>query len=276
LALASIDPLIVGLGRAVIAAGLGAMLLWFTGQPSPTTRQWRHLFITGLGVVVGFPLLSALALKHVPASHGAVIIAIVPLATAVVGVMRTHERPSALFWMASLAGSVVLVSYALHTSAGKFSAADLLLLGAVASVAIGYVEGARLARELGGWQVICWALLAMLPLIGVPVTLAVWQNGFHPTPVSLAGFIYVSVVSMFLGFFAWYHGLAVGGVARVSQLQLAQTFLTLMFSSLLLGEKIEPLAVLCAVAVVAAIVITRISKVNSGSALPDPTPPTQR
>lgn len=263
LAVASMDPLLVGLGRAVIAAGLGAVVLWFTRQPRPNASQWRQLFITGLGVVIGFPLLSAWAMRLVPASHGAVVVGLLPLATAMVAVLRTHERPSPAFWLAAVAGSAAVVAFALHSGAGKFSTADFLLLGAVASAAIGYVEGARLARELGGWQVICWALLTMLPVLAGPVALTLRHKGFHPTAMSLAGFLYVSVVSMFLGFFAWYRGLSVGGVARVSQLQLAQPFLTLVFSALLLGEKISLVAVVSAGVVAAAIAVTRKAAVKS-------------
>jgi drug/metabolite transporter (DMT)-like permease len=149
LAVASIDPLIVGLGRAVIAGALGTVLLRLTRQPLPGARQWRQLFIARLGVVVGFPLLSAWAMRLVPASHGTVLIGLLPLATAMVGAWRTHERPSRTFWAAATIGGAAAVFYTLHSGAGTFSIVDFLRLGAVTGAAVGYVEGARLAREIG-------------------------------------------------------------------------------------------------------------------------------
>jgi len=206
------------------------------------------------GVVVGFPLLSAWALRRVPASHGAIMLGILPLATAVAGVVRANERPSRSFWIASIAGSATVVGYAVVSGGGGLHIADVALLGAVAAAALGYAEGGRLARTLGSWQVICWALVLAAPVLLVPVALAVQTHGIHASWQAWLGFAYVSVVSMFLGFFAWYRGLALGGVARVGQLQLLQPFFTIGASAVLLGERITPLTVgvACVVAVIVA------------------------
>ena len=214
-----------------------------------------------VGVVVGFPTLTAWAMRIVPAAHGAVVLGLLPLATALAGVLRAHERPAPLFWCASAAGSFAVVGFALATGGGSFHPADLALLGAVALAALGYAEGGRLARELGGWQVICWALVLAAPFLVVPVALALWRHGFTATPAAWGGFLYVSLVSMFLAFFAWFHGLAVGGVARVSQLQLLQPFFTLTAAALFLGERIGPGAIVCAGAVALSIFVGRRSRI---------------
>ncbi len=237
-AVVELDPIIVGLGRAIVAAILAAGLLKVTRQPRPAQRHLTSLVVIAAGVVVGFPLLSAWAMRSLPASHGAIILGILPLATAGAGVLRTGDRPSALFWLWSSLGSAVVVLFAVLAGGGHVQLGDFALLGAVASAAIGYAEGGRLSRELGGWQTICWALVLSAPFLAVPVALTVAERGLHASFESWLGFGYVSVFSMFLGFFAWNHGLAIGGVARVSQVQLLQPFLTLFASALLLHEPI--------------------------------------
>ena len=217
-------------------------------------------------VIMGFPLLTAWAMRLVPASHGAVVLGLLPLATAIAGSIRAHERPSPAFWYASVFGSSAVVAYALSIGGGSFQLADLALLGAVILAALGYAEGARLARELGGWQVICWALLLSVPFLSGPVGFAIWQHGLAASLSSWVGFTYVSLISMFLAFFAWYHGLAVGGVARVSQLQLLQPFLTLGFAALFLGEHFGLGAVLSAAVVALSILVSRRSRVASTQA----------
>jgi drug/metabolite transporter (DMT)-like permease len=194
--------------------------------------------VVALGVVIGFPLLSAWALQKVPASHGAIVVGLLPLATAIAGVVRAGERPAPRFWLFSLGGTVLVVGYVLWAGGGRLQLADVLLLGAVVA-ALGYAEGGRLAREMGGWQVICWALLLAAPLVTGPVLWSCWQHGLQASPKAWAGFAYVSAVSMFLGFFAWYKGLALGGIARVGQVQLLQPFLTLTASAALLGERLS-------------------------------------
>ena len=254
-AVADLDPMIVGLGRAVIAGTLAAILLKVTRQPLPARRHFPSLIVIAVGVIVGFPLLSAWAMRSLPANHGAIVLGILPLATAIAGVLRAGDRPSVAFWMCSSLGSAIVVAFALTKGDGSLQMASLVLFGAVVAAAIGYAEGGRLSREMGGWQVICWALVISAPLLAIPVALTIVQTGLHASLHSWLGFGYVSVFSMFLGFFAWYHGMAIGGVARVSQMQLLQPFLTLFASAFLLHEQITGLTVLAAIAVVATVAI---------------------
>jgi drug/metabolite transporter (DMT)-like permease len=256
-AVAELDPTFVGLGRALVAAVPAGLLLLATRPPRPARHHWRSFVIVVSGVIVGFPLLSAFALSRLPAAHGAIVIGLLPLASAIAGAVRAGDRPSPAFWFASLLGSGVVVVFALLSGGGALQVADLLLLGAVAAAGMGYAEGARLARELGAWQVICWALVLAAPLLVVPVVIAAWQHGLAASPAAWLGFTYVSLVSQFLGFFAWYHGLAIGGVARVGQMQLVQPFMTIAASALLLGEAITPLTIVAALLVFAAVATGR-------------------
>lgn len=254
-AVADLHPTIVGLGRAIIAAGLAAALLFITRQPRPQRRHMWGLVWVVTGVIVGFPVLSAFALRQLPASHGAILIGILPLTTAIIGSLRTGDRPSGAFWLAAIIGSGAVIAFAFIQGAGALHWADWVLLVAVIIGALGYVEGARLARELGGWQVISWGLLFGAPLLLVPFGLAIRQYGLAASPSAWLGFGYVSIFSQFLGFFAWYHGLVLGGVARVSQIQLLQPFLTILAAALLLGEQITPLLVITALIVCAAVAL---------------------
>jgi drug/metabolite transporter (DMT)-like permease len=259
-----LDPIVVGLGRALVAALVAAALLLGTRQRRPTGAEWRGLVLVALGVILGFPFLSAWALRQVPAAHGAIVVGLLPLATALVATLRGGERPAPMFWVASLAGSMAVVGFAFASGAGALQLADLALLGAVVAGAVGYAEGGRLARALGGWQVICWALLLGAPFISVPVGLALWQHGAAAPPLAWACFLYVALISQLLAFFAWYHGLAIGGVARVSQLQLLQPFFTLIASALLLRERVTPATVAVALLVVAAVAAGRRAPVRRG------------
>lgn len=261
MAVASLDPVFVGLGRALVAACLAAPLLLVTKQKIPTKHQWASIFWVMVGVIVGFPVLSAWAMCLVPASHGAVVLGLLPLATAIWGTIRAGERPSPLFWLGSVSGSTAVIAYALSIGGGSFQPADFALLGAVVFASLGYAEGARLARDLGGWQVICWALVLSVPFLCGPVGFLIWKHGFKAAPSSWLGFGYVSVVSMFLAFFAWYRGLAVGGVARISQIQLLQPFLTLGFATLFLGENFNFSALLSMSIVALSIFVSKRSPV---------------
>ncbi len=261
LAVAAFDPVEVGLGRAVVAAILAGTLLLATRQSWPQRQQWVRLGVIAGGVIVGFPLLSAWAIQRVPAAHGAVIIGLIPLATALVSVWRSDERPSRRFWVASVLGSLTVVGFALRNGAGQLQVADLALLGAVGAAAVGYEEGGRLARELGGWQVISWALVLAAPVLVIPVGLALARHAMHGPASAWLGFAYVAVVSQFLGFFAWYHGLALGGVARVSQLQLMQPFLTIIAAVVLLHESITPLTLAAAIMVMVFVALGKRSMV---------------
>ncbi len=255
-AVAELDATVVGLGRAVVAAILAALLLKVTRQPRPSRQHLPSLMIIAAGVIVGFPLLSAWAMRSLPAAHGAIVIGILPLATAIAGALRTGDRPSFAFWLWSSLGSAVVVLFTIFTGGG-IQMADLALLSAVAAAAIGYAEGGRLSRKLGGWQVICWALVLSAPFLAVPVALTIVHQGLHASLQSWLGFGYVSVFSMFLGFFAWYHGLAIAGVARVSQIQLLQPFLTLFASALLLHEQVTWLTFGAAFIVVAMVAFSK-------------------
>jgi drug/metabolite transporter (DMT)-like permease len=250
---------VVGLGRALVAALLAGLLLLALRERPPGRRHWPGLAVVVLGVVVGFPLCSALALRAVPAVHGAVVVGLLPAATAVMAVLRAGERPPRAFWLACLVGVAAVCVFAAAEGAGRPRAADLLLLAAVALGALGYAEGGRLARDLGGWRVISWALLLAAPFLAVPVALAVADRGLDAGPGAWLGFAYVSIVSMFLGFFAWYRGLALGGVARVGQVQLLQPVLTLGWGALLLGERVGARTVFASLLVIASVGLTRWS-----------------
>jgi drug/metabolite transporter (DMT)-like permease len=229
---------VVGLGRALVAAMLAGVVLAVRRERLPERRHWPRLALVAGGVVVGFPLLSSVALRHMPASHGAVLVGLLPAATAVAAVFRARERPSWGFWLSALAGLGCVLAFALAQGAGRPTAGDALVLLAVAAAAVGYAEGGVLSRELGGWRVICWALVLAAPFLLPVVALSVEPGLLSASPRAWLALAYVSGVSMFLGFFAWYRALALGGVARVSQLQLAQPLLTLMWCALLLGEPV--------------------------------------
>lgn len=237
-AVGGLSPLFIGSGRAVVAAVLAGAALAVTRQRMPRGRQWARLAVVGGGVVVGFPLLTSFALTTAPASHGAVVIALLPAATATMAVIRGHERPPVAFWVIALVGAVAAMGFASAQwgGLGHLRWSDLLFFGAVVAAAIGYAEGGLLARELGAWQTVSWALVLCAPLM---VFLAVLSASQHPpegTPAQWAAFAYLGVVSMFLGFFAWYHGLAIGPMAHVSQVQLVQPVLSIAWAGLLLGE----------------------------------------
>jgi drug/metabolite transporter (DMT)-like permease len=240
-----------------VAAVLAAVALAATRTPWPGRAHLPGLAVVAGGVVVGFPLFSAWAMRRVPATHGAIVVGLLPLATALAAAWLAHERPSRAFWLCALAGSAVVVGYALWQGGGTLDAADLLLVAAVVAAAIGYAEGGRLARTLGGWQVISWALVLAAPAMLAATILAV--DARLPTaPASAwAGFAYVGVVSMFLGFFAWYRGLALGGIAAVGQVQLLQPFLTIFASAWLLGEAVDAATLVAAALVIATIALGR-------------------
>ena len=249
----SIDGEVVGLGRAVVAAACALLLLLIRRQPLPARRLWLRLAIKAAGVVLGFPLLSAIALQSLPSSHAAMVVGLLPAASAILAVVRAGERPSPGFWIASAVGLAAILVFCSARSPGTLQGPDLLLLGAVLSAAVGYTEGALLARELGAWQVICWALLLSAPIMTPVVCIRLYAVGWAPTAASAAGFAYVSLVSMFLGFFAWYRGLAIGGIARVGQLQLMQPILNLLWSQLLLAETVTSLHVVTAMVVLGSV-----------------------
>ena len=257
MAVAELNPVLVALGRAVVAAIGSAALLWWIGAPRPTPAQLRALIITSLGVVIGFPVFSSIAMRYVPASHGAIVVGILPLATALFGALRFGERPSTGFWIAALAGSGIVIAFAVWQGGGSLHPADFALFGAVVAAAMGYAEGGRLSQTMGGQQVISWALVLSMPLL-LPITIWLgWNYGVTASAKAWIGFGYVSLFSMFIGFFFWYKGLALGGIARVGQVQLVQPFLTLIGAALILGETLDANNFLFAIAVIAVVAVGR-------------------
>jgi drug/metabolite transporter (DMT)-like permease len=263
LAVDGLDPWLIAFGRAAVAAALAAVYLRVTRAPRPGREHARSLLIVAGGVIVGFPLFTSLALEGETAAHGAVVIGVLPAATAVAAVARAGERPSRAFWFVSAAGLVAVLAFvAASAGAGLRSAGpqteDLYLLAGTALCAIGYAEGGALSRDLGGPATICWALVLSAPMTAaVAAAAALTSDPAQADATAWIGFAYVSVISMFLGFFAWYAGLARGGVARVGQVQLAQPVLTLGWSALLLGEPVGPGTVLAALAVLACVAATQ-------------------
>ncbi|MFI5447710.1 DMT family transporter [Polaromonas sp. UC242_47] len=248
--------LFIAMGRAVVAAALSAVFLLSTRAPLPRRQDWWPLAITAGGVVFGFPLLTSIAMRYVEAVHASVILGVLPLATAAVGALLHRQRPSAGFWGCAVLGSVLVVVFAMLRSgngAGGLSIhwADLLLLAACLCAAVGYGYGARLSQHMRAEHVICWALLLSLPL-SLPLTVFSWPQ----VPLKASawwGFSYVAVFSMWLGFFAWYRGLALGGTVRVSQVQLVQPFLSMLFALPLLGERLDAVTLGFALAVIATV-----------------------
>lgn len=246
-----LDPVFVAAGRACVAGLLSLAYLALTGARRPRGAEWRLLAWTSGGVVFGWPLLSGLAVRHVDAVHAAVVSGVLPLATAVIAALVLRQRPSPAFWACALAGLGLVLAFAAWRGAGALELADALLLGAVVCASAGYVSGARLAGVLSAEQVICWVLVISLP-VTVPVALLT-----RPTapvlPSAWLGFAYVSLFSMWIGFFAWYRGLALGGTLRVSQVQVLQPFLSMLFAVPLLGERLDAMTVVFAAAVLAVV-----------------------
>lgn len=273
---ATLDPLFVGAGRAVIA-GLVAGLLLLASRWAPSRRQrprgsqWLRLGIVVAGVVAGFPLLTSVALQSVPSSHAAVVIGLLPAATAVAAVLRGGERPGIRFWTAALLGALAVTGFTVLVGGTEgVGAADLLLIAAVMVAAVGYAEGALLSREIGSWQTICWALVLGFPVMLLIAGMSVGRSVPTAGVEGWLSFAYLSLVSMLLGFFAWYRGLAIGPIATVSQVQLVQPVLTLVWSFLLLGETITAATALAAGAVIACAALAVRSRVRTPAQEPSP------
>ncbi|MBP8021625.1 MAG: DMT family transporter [Limnohabitans sp.] len=248
----------VAMGRAAVAGILSIVYLWFTRALRPTRSQIKGLGLVAVGVVFGFPLFTSLAMRYVEASHASVITGVLPLATAALAAVMNRQRPSLGFWVCAVTGTALVVSFALLRSGQAGLAlhlADVLLLCAMAFAAVGYAWGSRMSQSMGAEQVICWALVLSLP---VTVPLAWWSQPTTTVPwTAWAGFAYVCLFSMWLGFFAWYRGLAMGGTVRVSQIQLLQPFLGMLVAIPVLGERLDALTVGFGLAVVATVFISR-------------------
>ena len=249
----------IAFGRAVVAAGLSAAFLLVTRAPLPQRQHWLPLAITALGVVFGFPLFTSIAMRYVEAVHASVIVGVLPLATAAVGALLHRQRPSKGFWLCAVLGSVMVVTFAILRSGNTSGAglsigfADILLLAAMLCAAVGYGYGGRLSQQMRAEHVICWALVISLPLT-VPLALLTYPTA-PLKAVTWAAFGYVAVFSMWLGFFAWYRGLALAGTVRVSQVQLVQPFMSMLFAVPLLGERLDAVTVGFALAVIATVLI---------------------
>jgi drug/metabolite transporter (DMT)-like permease len=258
-----LPPLFVTAGRAALAGLLSVAYLWLTGAARVQRRHLPALAASALGTVVGFPLFVSLALREVDAMHAAVVTGLMPLATAIGAALVFRQRPSNGFWFCAVIGCAMVLAFAAYQGNGQLSTADGLLLLAVLSTAVGYVAGARVAAELPAEQVICWVLVLSLPLT-LPVMLATWPDA--PVRASAwGGFAYVTLFSMWLGFFAWYRGLALGGTVRVSQVQLVQPFLALLFAVPILGERLEASTVLFSLAVIAVVFVSKKMPAGAGA-----------
>lgn len=253
-AVKAFDPLFLTSARAAVAATIGWLLLIAMKQRRPQRADLPALILVALGCVLGFPLLTALALQHVSSAHSIVFVGLLPLCTAVFGVLRGGERPRPAFWLFSIAGSACVIGFASLGGMAPSMQGDLLMLGAVVVCGLGYAEGARLSRRLGGWQVISWALVLSLPVM-LPLALWTWPPSFaHVEASAWWSFGYVSIFSMLIGFVFWYRGLAQGGIAGVGQLQLLQPFFGLALAAVLLHEAVSEMMLvttLCAVGCVA-------------------------
>jgi drug/metabolite transporter (DMT)-like permease len=258
----------VAMGRAAAAALLSVVFLLLARAPLPRRADWWPLALTSGGVVFGFPLFTSVAMRHVEAVHASVIVGILPMATAVAGATLHRQRPSAGFWACAALGSGLVVGFALLRAGGglRLDPADALLLAGMACAAVGYAYGARLSQGMPAEHVICWALVIAAP---VTVPLALWSRPLAPVPASAwAAFAYVAVFSMWLGFFAWYRGLALGGTVRVSQVQLLQPFLSMLFAVPLLGERLNALTLAFALAVIATVFAGKKMPVRAGAPAP--------
>jgi drug/metabolite transporter (DMT)-like permease len=259
-------PLFVTSGRAAFAGLLSALYLRLSGAALIRRRHLPALAVCALGTVVGFPLFLSLALREVDAMHAAVVTGLLPLTTAVAAAIHFRQRPSNGFWICAVLGFAMVLTFAAYKGSGTLRAADGLLMVAVLCTSIGYVAGAQLAAELPGEQVVCWVLLISLPLTA-PAMLATWPA----LPVRAAawgGFAYLTLFSMWLGFFAWYRGLALGGAVRVSQVQLVQPFLALLFAVPVLGERLELTTVVFSLAVIAVVFVSKKMPTNTNTPQP--------
>jgi drug/metabolite transporter (DMT)-like permease len=256
-AVRELDPTFIASGRAVVAAALAAIALMLARSRVPRGWQWPRLLATASGVVIGFPLFATWAMKYVPSSHGAVVVGLAPLVTALFGGLLAGERLSRVFWISTALGSTAIVVFSLWSSQGSIETADLLLLAAVVSASYGYAEGARLSKELGSWQTISWALIVAAPIMMIPA----WSTrppSFQSISLgAISSFAYVGVVSMWLGFFAWYRALNLGGIGRIGQLQLLQPFMTIFAAALFFGEPLSWVQCLIAVLVLCCVIAGR-------------------
>ena len=255
IAVLSFDPYFIAFGRATLAGIVALVYLLSKKEPIPAKTDFAKFVVIALGVVFGFPIFTTVAMTEGSSSHGAVILGMMPLATTVIGVIRFKERPSLGFWLVSLLGAVLVVVYALLKNLGSFTYIDgLLVLGGICAC-VGYVEGGELSRKMNPRIVISWALVISLPINIVMSYFTFDTQYLNASPIAWTSFIYLSLFSMFIGFFFWYEGLAIGGIARVSQVQLMQPFCTLVAASLLLGDSLTVMNLVFAFLVVSTVIL---------------------
>ncbi|TCJ01905.1 DMT family transporter [Cytobacillus praedii] len=252
---------VVGLGRTVVAGIIVALVLIIRKEKLPSPRQFKGLLIVAVGAVLGFPLLTSWAMESLPVSHGAVVLALLPLATAGFAMFRAGELPSLKFWISSIIGSLAVIMYALHLGFGQLQFADLALLAAVIILGLSYAEGGRLAQELGSWQVIAWANIIGAPFFIIPVGLNLTAEMLHAPFIAWISFIYLAVISQFLAYVAWYSGMAMGGIAKVSQIQYLQPFLMILFAAVFLDETVTFFTIVIAMIVVFSVIIGKNTSV---------------
>ncbi|MGE6720028.1 DMT family transporter [Peribacillus frigoritolerans] len=253
---------VVGLGRTVVAAILVVVVLIVRKEKLPSPSQFKSLLIVAVGAVLGFPLLTSWAMESLPVSHGAVEVALLPLATAGFAMFRAGEIPSIKFWVSSIIGSLAVIMYALHLGFGQLQLADLALLAAVIILGLSYAEGGKLAKALGSWQVIAWAIMIGAPFFIIPVGLNLTTEMLHAPIQAWVSLIYLAVVSQFLAYVAWYSGMAMGGIARVSQIQYLQPFLMILFATVFLDESITSFTLVTAMIVVFSVILGKNAPVT--------------
>lgn len=260
IAVAEINPYFVTFGRSSLGGICALLLLVFTRPKLPSKNQLIRLSVMALGVVYGFPLFVSLAMKTLPSAHGGIVLGVLPLATAVVGALRFHERPSLAFWITAVMGSLLVITYASLNGSGGLASEDWLLFVAIASASIGYSEGGKLSEEMSSVEVISWALVLTLP-INIFLTYQYLDFAISEVTTSaVIALIYVGLISMYIGFIFWYKGIALGGVARVGQVQLLQPFLTLVGAYFLLDEQITAMNIGFALCVLAVVVLGKKTK----------------
>ncbi|MDT3411484.1 DMT family transporter [Kosakonia cowanii] len=257
IAVLEMSPFFLTFLRASLAGLLAILLVYVLRETRPQRAQLFPLLIVACGVVIGFPLLTALALQHVTSAHSIVFLGLLPLCTAIFAVLRGGERPKRAFWLFSLLGSLLVVAFALAQSHAVSLTGDLLMLAAVIVCGLGYAEGAALTRTLGGWQVICWALILSLPVMLPAAWLTQPATLVDISAQAWGALSYVSLFSMLIGFIFWYNGLARGGIAAVGQLQLLQPFFGLALSAMLLNERVSPLMLLVTLGVILCVIGSR-------------------
>jgi drug/metabolite transporter (DMT)-like permease len=263
IAVQEMSPFYISFGRGVLAGVCGALLLLITKSPLPTRSQFKKLLVTALGVVYGFPIFTSLAMQTLPSAHSGIVLGILPLAMSAMGALRFRERPSFAYWVTAVCGTLLVLVYSMIDGGGGLAFGDIWLLLAIITAAIGYSEGGKLAEEMGATKVISWAVALTLP-INIPAAYIFANTALTDLSASVfISFLYTGLFSAFIGFFFWYRGIALGGVARVGQVQLLQPFLTLIGAYFLLGESITLLNVVFAIAVLVVVLIGRKTNIQA-------------